>query len=225
MKICKASHPEVLDSKVERIFREKGWEIIWTPPYCPKFQPIELVWGVGKQRAGTLYFKGRDLKTTREHLRRGFYGGKGSGTKHFAPCNVRGCWDTALSEINRWIAADLEHNPGEGGKPKGLTGTLGSLEGMAGWTQTSSTCLNIGDMDVGDDLEVDDELGAQAAEIAQIDVQVAAARLGGDDEYTFFVPFFPLCSFLFFSDQFFFLNRDFLRPKGQFLHMFVSYHI
>ena len=53
---------------------------------------------------------------------------------------------------------------------------------MAGWTQTSSTCLNIGDMDVGDNLEVDDELGAQAAEIAQIDVQVAAAHLGGDDE-------------------------------------------
>ena len=89
--ICNTAFPQVLDSKVERMFREKGWKIIWTPPYCPKFQPIELVWGVGKQRAGTLYFKGRDLKTTREHLRRGWYGGKGSDTKNFEPCNVRGC--------------------------------------------------------------------------------------------------------------------------------------
>ena len=75
--ICKASYPEVLDSKVERVFREKGWKIIWTPPYCPKFQPIELVWGVGKQRAGTLYFKGRDLKTTRGAPPPGLVRGKG----------------------------------------------------------------------------------------------------------------------------------------------------
>ena len=51
----KANKPGVLDSKVEKAFREREWLIVWTPPYCPKFQPIELVWGVGKQRAGTLY--------------------------------------------------------------------------------------------------------------------------------------------------------------------------
>ena len=38
-----ADNPEALDSKVEFIFRSKGWKIIWTPPYYPKFQPIELV--------------------------------------------------------------------------------------------------------------------------------------------------------------------------------------
>ncbi len=100
----------------------------WTPPYCPKFQPNELVWGVGKQRAGTLYCKGQDLKTTREHLRRGWCGGKGSGTKRFEPCNVRGCWETALSEMAQWIAADINHHAA----PKGVSGTLGSLVG-AGW--------------------------------------------------------------------------------------------
>jgi hypothetical protein len=30
---------------------------------------IELVWGVGKQRAGTLYKPGRSLKFTKKHLR------------------------------------------------------------------------------------------------------------------------------------------------------------
>ncbi len=34
--ICKKDHPEVLDSKVERLFREKGWKIIWTPPLLPQ---------------------------------------------------------------------------------------------------------------------------------------------------------------------------------------------
>ena len=172
IRICNSRFPEVLDSKVERMFREKGWKIMWTPPYCPKFQPIELVWGVGKQRAGTLYFKGRDLKTTREHLRRGWYGGKGPGTKNFEPCNVRGCWETALTEMNSWISADLEHNPGTG-----LTGKLGALGGIQNWTSTATDCCNIGDMDVGDDVDVNDEEGTRAEAIAQEDVGVSAANL------------------------------------------------
>jgi hypothetical protein len=172
IRICNSRFPEVLDSKVERMFREKGWKIMWTPPYCPKFQPIELVWGVGKQRAGTLYFKGRDLKTTREHLRRGWYGGKGPGTKNFEPCNVRGCWETALTEMNSWISADLEHNPGTG-----LTGKLGALGGVENWTSTAGNCCNIGDMDVGDDVDVNDEEGTRAEAIAQEDVGVSAANL------------------------------------------------
>ena len=105
-------------------FPRRKLKIIWTPPYYPKFQPIELVWGVGKQRAGTLYFKGRDLKTTWEHLRRGWYG-EGAGTSEFALCSVRGCWETALSEIDVWVSADLEHN-----KDTGLTGKLGALGGV-----------------------------------------------------------------------------------------------
>jgi hypothetical protein len=49
------------------------------------------VWGVGKQRAGTLYMKGRNLELARGHLRRGWYAGKSSGSTVFEPCNVRGC--------------------------------------------------------------------------------------------------------------------------------------
>ena len=155
------------------MFCEKGWKIIWTPPYCPKFQPIELVWGVGKQRAGTLYFKGRDLKTNQEHPRQGWYGGKEPDTKNFETCNVRGCWETALTEMNSWISVDLEHNPG-----KGLTGKLGALSGVQNWTSTAIDCCNIGDMDVGDDVDINDDEGARAEALAQEDVQVAAANLG-----------------------------------------------
>ena len=66
--------PEVLESKVETMFRELGWKIIWTPPYAPKYQPIELVWGFGKQRAGTFYTKSRTLLDTRTYFRWGWYG-------------------------------------------------------------------------------------------------------------------------------------------------------
>ena len=60
----KVNCPQALESKVERLFAEKNWKIIWTPPYCPKFQPIELVWGGGKQRAAQLYRPGRNLELT-----------------------------------------------------------------------------------------------------------------------------------------------------------------
>ena len=90
----------MLWSKVERMFAEKGWKIIWTPPYAPKFQPIELVWGVGKQRAGCMYFKGRDLATTRAHLRIGWHGGSGRG-RTFEKCNVGGCWERRSGRCRR----------------------------------------------------------------------------------------------------------------------------
>ena len=69
-----ANCPSVLSSAVENKFRALGWKIIWTPPYCPKFQPIELVWGAGKQRTASLYFPGHNFKQTRLDLRKGFYG-------------------------------------------------------------------------------------------------------------------------------------------------------
>ena len=48
--------------------------------------------------------------------------------------------------------------------------------------QLNETYLDIGDMCVGDNLDVYGELGLQAAEIAQMDLRVAAAHLGGDDD-------------------------------------------
>ena len=58
----------------------------------------------------------------------------------------------------------------------GLTGKLEALGGVENWTSTAENCCNIGDMDVGDDVDVDDEEGARAEAIAQEDVQVAAAN-------------------------------------------------
>jgi len=81
--------------------------------------------------------------------------------------------------MNRWIAADLEHNPGDNGRPKGLTGKLGRLGGVAGWTQTEPTCTDIDDIDVGDGTDIDHVLGEEAENVFQEDIQVAAAHLGG----------------------------------------------
>jgi hypothetical protein len=113
-KHCMAHNPEVLDSKVEESFHKSAGNHL-NPPQASKFQPIELVCGVAKQRAGTLYFKGRKLIETREHWHRGFYNGiqcvKGEA---LGLCTLRGCWKTAEQEIDKWIAVDEKSIPGRG---------------------------------------------------------------------------------------------------------------
>ena len=61
----------------------------------------------------------------------------------------------------------------------GLTGKLGALGGVQNWTSTAADCCDIDDMDVGDDMDInDEEEGVRAESIAQEDVQFAAANLG-----------------------------------------------
>lgn len=168
----KTFKPDALASKVECLFAERGWLIIWTPPYCPKFQPIELVWGGGKQRAGQLYRSKRTLKQTKEHLRTGFYGGAGHGTHVFEPLDIAGCWASALREINAWIARDKTY------EVDGLSGDLCNLVGMGKWTLTAEDCLDIKDMGVistpeVDDLELD-EAGSDSGSDGESDSDSAA---------------------------------------------------
>jgi transposase len=66
--------PEMLDCKVEKFLHDKGFKVIWTPPYCPGLQPIELFWAAGKNHAALYYFLGRTMKETVSHLREGWYG-------------------------------------------------------------------------------------------------------------------------------------------------------
>ena len=59
---------------------------------------------------------------TREHLRRGWYGGKGSGNKVFGPYTVRGCLETALVEVKKWLAVERTCNDGTDGGKTGVSG-------------------------------------------------------------------------------------------------------
>ena len=129
----KENKSEALKSKVELLFREKDWKIIWTPPYCPKFQPIELVWGAGKQRVAWGYFGSRNLEETRNQLRIGFYGGvigEGNRERKHSKVDIAGCWKKAKGELNAWISKDCENI--------GVSGLSGDLDNLVG----ASNCTN-----------------------------------------------------------------------------------
>ena len=144
----RAHKPYVLESRLEKEFNKRGWKIIWTPQYCPKFQPIELVWGIGKQRVAWAYYGTRTMKQVQEELRIGWYGGTlglGHQKRTYLKADIAGCWRTALKEINKWLSKDSEHNP------NGLTGTIDAdgsgLVGVAHWTETGESELDIQEED------------------------------------------------------------------------------
>ena len=173
-----ANKPEALDSKVEALFREKGWGIVWTPPYCPKFQPIELVWGAGKQRASGMYYPGRDLTVLRLHLRLGFYGGTDANNTTWGEVNIAGVWETAEREMNAWIKKDIEY------VADGLTGTITDLRGAEAWTSTGPECLDCADMDVDADPPPPDITTTTLPDMSdeQEDSEGEEGELGSQDE-------------------------------------------
>ena len=44
----KVEKPELLECTVEACLEGRGHKVLWTPPYCPQLQPIELFWAAGK---------------------------------------------------------------------------------------------------------------------------------------------------------------------------------
>jgi hypothetical protein len=70
----KENRPDLLDCQVEKTLHEHGHKILWTPPYCPQVQPIEMFWAAGKNHAALKFFSKRTMKETVSHLREGWYG-------------------------------------------------------------------------------------------------------------------------------------------------------
>ena len=41
-KALEEKKPELLWSRLKTIYHQRGCVLVFTPPYCPQFQPIEL---------------------------------------------------------------------------------------------------------------------------------------------------------------------------------------
>ncbi|CAN0419128.1 unnamed protein product [Ectocarpus fasciculatus] len=70
------NYPERLEERVVTFMKKKGWALIWTPPYMPSFQPIELFWQHGKQYVSLSFELKRKMREVWVQIRRGWYGDK-----------------------------------------------------------------------------------------------------------------------------------------------------
>ena len=66
--------PTALLCKVEQLLRDEGHVMLWTRPYCPDLQSIELYWAAGKNNVARKFENGRSMKAMIADLRDGWYG-------------------------------------------------------------------------------------------------------------------------------------------------------
>ena len=53
---------------------QRGHKILWTPPCCPKVQPIETFWAAGKNHIARLYNASTTMRDVVRRLQDGWYG-------------------------------------------------------------------------------------------------------------------------------------------------------
>lgn len=68
----KSEKRTALACKVERYLEDEEHGILWTPPYCPELQPIELFWAVGGNNVALQNTFDDKMKDVVKHLRETF---------------------------------------------------------------------------------------------------------------------------------------------------------
>ena len=95
--------PDMCKPRLVVDLAQKGWHVLFTPPYCPDLQPIELFWAAGKNHARAQHpGHTRDLDAVATDLRIGWYGD--GGDKRAVKCD--GLVRTAIAKANQRVAAD-----------------------------------------------------------------------------------------------------------------------
>lgn len=68
------TRPDLQLSRLQALFEELGWKLIFTPPYTPSLQPIEMVWAYVKWWVREAFRPGRNMKRLLFDIHNGFYG-------------------------------------------------------------------------------------------------------------------------------------------------------
>ena len=111
-----ANNPDKAKTELTKFGEKHNWTIIYTPPYCPTLQSIELFWCLGKFFVANQYNDKHTFKDLLPILRTGWYGGWDNKGGLVAPCDVGKLVAHALKEM------DIED------KNVGREGKVGSLE-------------------------------------------------------------------------------------------------
>lgn len=161
---AKEERPELLDCMIERLMKNKGYEILWTPPYCPDLQPIELFWAAGKNHVARMYHSKRTMKETVQQLRDAWYGTferyDVQDYRRKDPCNSKGMVNRSIEMANKKFIPVCD----------GISGCIGELivdpmhEGEAINFPIDALVLDL--------TKDDDELDETAAESAIVDTSI-----------------------------------------------------
>lgn len=68
----KENTPQKLECQVKHLLEERGHMVLWTPPYCPKVQPIETFWTNGKNHVANYYDNATTMRDVVHRLQDGW---------------------------------------------------------------------------------------------------------------------------------------------------------
>jgi len=142
-----SKHPERQRTAVRRMFDERGWQLIYTPPYTPEAQPIEKVWAYVKHVVASVFTVKRTAKSLHVDLIMAFYGAPPSLHPGVTPELCSSLLDHAYEWCDQFIHDHIR--PG------------GNLSSLAAWLQENPQEEAVPDEDddakqgVGEEVEQD----------------------------------------------------------------------
>jgi transposase len=99
-------YPQYQTTEVRKLMNEHGYELIYTPPYTPTVQPIEMIWAYVKNYVGRLYKKQRNKNELMDQIREGFYGNV--VTKHKGVTSD--LCTKVINHCHKWCDNFIEHD-------------------------------------------------------------------------------------------------------------------
>jgi transposase len=70
------ANPQHRTMVIAKEFDQLGWELLFTPPHTPRFQPIETLWAIVKGKVASRFKNGRSIDETLNQLIEAFYSSK-----------------------------------------------------------------------------------------------------------------------------------------------------
>ena len=155
--MVKERRPDALMTRAERFFEmNRIGSLLYTPPYSPDFQFIELFWAHAKRYVASSWNgKTRTMAETAELLRYGFYGKRQAG----------GTWEVRPPDCAKLVNKSMEYADEAVTRDDILQGSIANLEnvpdkykvskesGLADWEDDGMELLDL-DVEVDVDMEV-----------------------------------------------------------------------
>lgn len=99
-----SEHPDYNRTVVEQLMRDAGHSLVYTPPFCPEVQPIELLWAKVKRYVAARSTHNRSLTEARQQTEEGFE----QITNMFCNSIVKHCHDWMDQFLLTDAAEDLQ---------------------------------------------------------------------------------------------------------------------
>ena len=128
-------HPDQNRTVAEQLMSDAGHSLVFTPPFCPEVQPIELLWAQVKRHVAERSTHNRSMTEAREQTEQGFE----QVTKLFCNSIVKHCHDWIDGFLATEAAGDLQQCGTLAGVIKHLSLLKAASDSVSNSSRSSNT--------------------------------------------------------------------------------------